>query len=32
MAHKPMYCSNNNDNECLYTDGYIFVSVDSSLR
>jgi hypothetical protein len=26
MAHKPMYCSNNNDDECLYADGYIFVS------
>lgn len=25
MAHKPMYCSNNNDDECLYTDGYTFI-------
>ncbi len=27
MAHKPMYCSNNNDNECLFANGYIFVSL-----
>ena len=31
MAHKPMYCSNNNDDECLYADGYIFVSVVFSI-
>jgi len=25
MAHRPMYCSNNNDDDCLYTDGYVLV-------
>ncbi|CAF2391579.1 unnamed protein product [Rotaria sp. Silwood2] len=25
MAHKPMYCSNNNDDECLNNDGYIYI-------
>ncbi|UJR10227.1 hypothetical protein I4U23_014440 [Adineta vaga] len=25
MAHKPMYCSNNNDDECLFANGYIFI-------
>ncbi|CAF0904535.1 unnamed protein product [Adineta steineri] len=25
MAHKPMYCSNNDDDECLNTDGYIYI-------
>jgi hypothetical protein len=25
MAHKPMYCSNNDDDECLNADGYIYI-------
>ena len=25
MAHRPMYCSNNDDDPCVYTDGYIYV-------
>jgi len=25
MGHRPMYCSNNNDDECLYANGYIFI-------
>jgi hypothetical protein len=25
MAHRPMYCTNNNDDECLFANGYIFV-------
>ncbi|CAF1472190.1 unnamed protein product, partial [Adineta steineri] len=27
MAHKPMYCSNNNDDECLFANGYIFIRI-----
>ncbi|CAF2172897.1 unnamed protein product [Rotaria magnacalcarata] len=27
MGHRPMYCSNNNDDECLFTDGYIFIRI-----
>jgi len=25
MGHKPMYCSNNDDEPCLVDDGYIYV-------